>query len=248
MHVLLVSDLHYSLRQLDWLVSVGPDYDLVVVAGDSLDISSSVPLETQSVVIEQYVRVLGRSGRVAFSSGNHDLVGPDENGEQSALWVRGLPSETVSVDGESIQVDDYRITICPWWDGPIGREYVQLQLERDRDRQAESWIWVYHWPPSGTTTCWTGRRDYGDSDLRKWITRYQPNLVLTGHVHQSPFAENGSWIDRVGSTWVLNAGSQRGPVPAHIEIDLPLGKATWRSQMGTESVDLHEAAIPTRPR
>jgi Icc-related predicted phosphoesterase len=242
MRALLVSDLHYSLKQLDWLVSVGPDYDLVVIAGDSLDISSSVPLETQSVVIEQYVQVLGGSGRVVFSSGNHDLIGPDENGEQSALWIRGLPSETVSVDGESIEVDDCRITICPWWDGPIGRENVQLQMESDRGRRAGSWIWVYHWPPSGTATCWTGRRDYGDTDLRQWITQYQPNLVLTGHVHQSPFAENGSWIDRVGSTWVLNAGSQRGPVPAHIDIDLTIGRATWRSQMGTESVDLHDAA------
>jgi Icc-related predicted phosphoesterase len=248
MKVLLVSDLHYSLKQLDWLVSVGPDYDLVVVAGDSLNISSSVPLEAQSVVIGQYLNVLGSSTRIALSSGNHDLVGPDENGEQSALWVRGLPTERVSADGESIQVDGHQITICPWWDGPIGREQVQLQLRRDSERQAASWIWIYHWPPSGTTTCWTGRRDYGDSDVRHWIAEYQPDLVLTGHVHQSPFAANGSWIDRVGSTWVMNAGSQRGPVPAHIEIDLTLRRATWRSLMGTESVDLHGEAMRTHPR
>ena len=33
MRILLVSDLHYALPQLDWVVRVGPDYDLVVVAG-----------------------------------------------------------------------------------------------------------------------------------------------------------------------------------------------------------------------
>ena len=247
MHILLVSDLHYSLEQFDWVVSAAPEYDLVVVAGDSLSVSSSVPLESQSVVIEQYLQVLGRSTRVAFSSGNHDLVGPDENGEQSALWVRGLPSERVSADGESVQLDDHLITICPWWDGPIGRERVQFQLKRDADRASPSWIWIYHWPPSGTTTCWTGRRDYGDSDVRDWILQHQPTLVLTGHVHQSPFAKNGSWIDRLGRTWVMNAGSQRGPVPAHIEIDLMLGTATWRSLMGIESVDLHDGAISTHP-
>jgi Icc-related predicted phosphoesterase len=243
MHVLLVSDLHYSLKQLDWLVSTAPEYDLVVVAGDSLNISSSVPLETQCVVMEQYVQVLGASTRVAFSSGNHDLVGPDEHGEQSALWVRDVRSELVSADGDSIVVGDHLITICPWWDGPIGRERVLSQLESDAVRRPASWIWIYHWPPSGTTTCWTGRRDYGDSDVLEWIHRHQPDLVLAGHVHQSPFAKNGSWIDRVGHTWVMNAGSQRGPVPAHIEIDLVEGTATWRSLMGTESVDLHDGAV-----
>ncbi len=35
MRILLVSDLHYALPQLDWVVRVGPDFDLVVIAGDS---------------------------------------------------------------------------------------------------------------------------------------------------------------------------------------------------------------------
>ena len=31
MRILLVSDLHYTLKQLDWVTSVAGDYDLVVV-------------------------------------------------------------------------------------------------------------------------------------------------------------------------------------------------------------------------
>ena len=42
MQILLVSDLHYTLKQLDWVASVAGDFDLVVVAGDLLDISSIV--------------------------------------------------------------------------------------------------------------------------------------------------------------------------------------------------------------
>ena len=49
MRILLVSDLHYALPQLDWVVHVGPQFDLVVVAGDTLSIRSAVPLEAQSV-------------------------------------------------------------------------------------------------------------------------------------------------------------------------------------------------------
>ena len=48
--ILLVSDLHYSLPQLDWVVGAAPAFDLVVVAGDSLSIRSAVSLDAQSVV------------------------------------------------------------------------------------------------------------------------------------------------------------------------------------------------------
>src|SRR5262249_25737437 len=42
MRGLLVSDLHYALRQFDWVQAAARRFDLVVVAGDSLDISSYV--------------------------------------------------------------------------------------------------------------------------------------------------------------------------------------------------------------
>ncbi|MGY4449370.1 putative phosphodiesterase [Bradyrhizobium sp. i1.3.1] len=34
MRCLVVADLHYSLPQLDWLVSAAPQFDLVIFAGD----------------------------------------------------------------------------------------------------------------------------------------------------------------------------------------------------------------------
>jgi hypothetical protein len=37
-----VADLHYSPPQLDWLVSAAPRFDLVMFAGDALDIGSMV--------------------------------------------------------------------------------------------------------------------------------------------------------------------------------------------------------------
>ena len=58
MRILLVSDLHYTLPQLDWVVRAAPGFDLVVLAGDSLDISSIVPLEAQSVVVLRYLSLL----------------------------------------------------------------------------------------------------------------------------------------------------------------------------------------------
>ena len=82
MRLLLVSDLHYTLPQLDWVVRVAPGYDLVVVAGESLDVGSAVPLDVQTLVILRYLALLQAAGRVVVSSGNHDLTGPDAAGEQ----------------------------------------------------------------------------------------------------------------------------------------------------------------------
>jgi len=246
LRLLLVSDLHYSLPQLDWLVQVAPSFDLVVLAGDQLDIGSAVPLDVQSVVILRYLSLLQAAGRVAVCSGNHDLTGPDVQGEQSALWLAEARADGVPSDGDSFVVGDTLVTVCPWWDGPLGRQALDARLAADAVRRPARWIWVYHWPPLGSPTCWTGRRDYGDADLAAWIGRHQPDIVLTGHVHESPFKPAGAWADRIGNTWVFNAGRQMGPVPAHIAIDLQAGSAAWRSLMGAEALQLAEARAPAR--
>ena len=84
------------------------------------------------------------------------------------------------------------------------------------------------------------------TDLAAWIGRHQPDIVLTGHVHESPFKPAGAWADRIGNTWVFNAGRQMGPVPAHIAIDLQAGSAAWRSLMGDEALLLADARAPAR--
>jgi Icc-related predicted phosphoesterase len=246
MRILLVSDLHYSLPQLDWVVGAAPEFDLVVVAGDSLNIASAVPLDAQSVVVLRYLALLDGVTTVAVSSGNHDLTGPDAAGEQSALWLAGAREAGIATDGGSLVVDDTLVTICPWWDGPVGRRAVADQLAADAARRPARWVWVYHWPPLGSPTCWTGRKDYGDTELGAWIAEFSPDLVLSGHVHESPFKEDGSWVDRIGTTWVCNAGHQMGRVPARVEIDLAADSARWCSLMGTEVVDLSATSVPAR--
>lgn len=100
---------------------------------------------------------------------------------------------------------------------------------------------MHHWPPLGSPTCWTGRKDYGDPDVLGWISEFGPDVVLTGHVHQEPSIEAGSWADRIGGTWVFNAGTQIGKVPARVEVDLVGATARWVSIMGTEQCDLSDA-------
>jgi Icc-related predicted phosphoesterase len=244
--LLLVSDLHYTLPQWDWVVRAAPRYDMVVVAGDCLDIASAVPVDVHCVVTLKYLELLRRAGRVAVSSGNHDLTGPDERGEQAALWLADARRRGVAVDGDSLTVGDTRITICPWWDGPLGRDALDAHLAAEAAQRGARWVWVYHWPPMDSPTCWTGRRHYGDAELGGWIERHAPDLVLTGHVHEPPFKPNGAWADRRGHTWVFNPGRQIGPMPAHIDLDLGAGTAAWHSLLGSESLSLQAPAAPRR--
>ncbi len=73
MKCLLVSDLHYALKQYDWVTNVSKDFDVVVIAGDHLDISSAVEARAQIVVILTYLKRLHSRTKLIVCSGNHDL-------------------------------------------------------------------------------------------------------------------------------------------------------------------------------
>ncbi len=55
LRALLVADLHYDLRKFDWVLEQAVDVDLLVVAGDLLDIASNVPLDAQITVVLEYL-------------------------------------------------------------------------------------------------------------------------------------------------------------------------------------------------
>lgn len=88
---------------------------------------------------------------------------------------------------------------------------------------------------------WTGSRYYGDEELNRWIGQHRLDIVLCGHVHQSPFMAHGSWIDRIGTTTVFNAGRQPGRIPTHIEVDTATGLARWSSMEGQDEQTLTRA-------
>lgn len=238
MRGLLVSDLHYSLKQLDWLRETSPGYDLVVVAGDTLDISSTVALGAQIVVVSKYLRRVAEQTRLVASSGNHDLNVRAANGERVASWLATGRLPGVLSDGAYAEIGDVSLSVTRWWDGPQGCDEVRSQLVSDAARRKRRWIWVYHAPPDASPTSWTGSKHYGDAVLTRLIGQLQPDLVLTGHVHQSPFRQGGSWVDRIGPTWVFNAGQIVAPSPPHVAFDLREQTAVWTSLAGSEIVHL----------
>ena len=244
MKFLLVSDLHYSLKQFDWLCHVAGDFDLIILAGDHLDISSAVDIDVQILVVLKYLRRLKGKTEIAACSGNHDLNTRSSAGEKIATWLARARPFGIPTDGDSFTVGETVFTVCPWWDGPAGQDQVGRLLEQDSTMRKGSWVWIYHAPPDRSPVSWSGKRHFGDTKLNEWVERYEPNLVLTGHIHQSPFREGGSWIDRLGDTWVVNAGRQIGPVPTHVIFDTHGPTASWFSLAGNEVVHLDRPLSP----
>jgi Icc-related predicted phosphoesterase len=245
MRCLVVADLHYSLPQFDWLLQAAPQFDLVIFAGDALDIGSIVDFRAQIVVVQKYLAMLASVTRVVVCSGNHDLDARNDEGEKVPRWLEDLRAHDIVCDGESFSIGDVLFTVCPWWDGPIVKQRIADQLEADGARRAGKWIWIHHAPPANSPVSWGGKRFFGDPDLVEWIARHRPDLVISGHVHQSPFVRDGSWFDRLGATWAFNVGHQFGRPPAHMVLDLASNEAFWMSAAGAERLDL--AAPLQRP-
>jgi Icc-related predicted phosphoesterase len=68
MRCLFVADLHYSLRQFDWLLRSATGYDLVVLAGDALDVGSIVDYRAQTPVVRKYLQRIMRVTRLIVCS------------------------------------------------------------------------------------------------------------------------------------------------------------------------------------
>lgn len=232
MKILAVSDLHYSLRQFDWLVKHHRDHDLIVIAGDLMEQGSHVDKDIQATVMEQYFRRICQHTPLVVCSGNHDLVS-DGDGPPSADWLTDLIVPGLVVDLGHFANAHLRVLSLPWWESRHERERVAAWLKEDQSPQdARPVIWVHHAPPQGTRTSWNGKRDLGDATLVEWIKAYSPTLVLSGHVHNAPYYPQGSWIDHIGKTMIINGGRQTGDKPATIVIELDKGRVTWCGMEG----------------
>ena len=240
--ILLVSDLHYTLRQFDWVVDAAPDFDLVVLAGDHLDIGSSVALDAQIVVVLRYLELMqaaGHGGRQLRQPRSHRRR---REGERAALWLDEARAAGIPTDGESLLLDDTLITICPWWDGPLGRKRSPLSSPPT--------------PPAGRRDgcgCTTGRRSdrrrvgpAGGTTATKCSAAGSTSTVPTScspatcTIRRSSPTARGPTASATRGCSTPVARSVRSPT--RIEIDLDERTATWVSLMGIEEIE------PGRPQ
>ena len=237
--IVLVSDLHYDLRKLDWVLARAAEVDVVVIAGDLLDVAGAVPLDAQITVVLGYLERLAALGVTLVCSGNHDLDHRTDAGEKATAWITEAAEFGVVTDGASLDIDGCRFTSCAWWEGPETLATLERQLADAGVDRPDRWVWIFHGPPEGPLS-WTGSRHFGDPELPRLLETHQPDLVLCGHIHEAPYTDEGSWAEWRDGTWLFNSGYQRGEIPAFVEIDLDEDKAYWWSLVGTGEVDLSD--------
>ncbi|MEM8621404.1 MAG: metallophosphoesterase [Actinomycetota bacterium] len=239
MRYLVSSDLHYGLRQVEWIHERAADFDAVVLSGDHLDVLGHVDPHAQIAMMSALYAQIAASTTLIANSGNHDLTERLDHGEKTAAWLHDV-DPSMTTDGETVRVGADLVTACAWWEGPFTLGALEHQLAADAERRPTDgvWIWAYHSPPDRSPTSWSGSRYYGDEVLNRLIGEHRPDLVLCGHVHDSPFRPEGSFHDRIGSTLVLNGGRQPGPTPAHMIVDTRERDVSWWSFEGDATIAL----------
>jgi predicted phosphodiesterase len=249
MKILHLSDLHLNRSWLTWACAAASRYDIVCVSGDLLDMfSRQTPLRGM-LTIKEWADEF--PGRMALCSGNHDGNGPELtppahlltelSGEDRARaeqlmrqerWMDTLARADLVPDGRSELLPCGKrgvvVTTIPYdfsavrWHEDLWQ--VGAQLRRD---SGAPWIVLHHEPPAGTKVGGAS----GNDGLPYLVEEYQPNFLLSGHLHLEPY--RGDFGSRIGATWCFNPGVPDGlsaaevPKPNRIVIDLPEGTATW---------------------
>jgi predicted MPP superfamily phosphohydrolase len=139
MRILAVSDLHFGLTQFDWVANQAVGYDLVIIAGDLLDIAGHLDLDSQITVVVKYLRTINSKTRLLVCSGNHDGDEKNEAQEYVARWLQRVRATGLVVDGGSIEHGGVRMSVCPWWDGPASQEAMQIFLRKVQPVAPKTW-------------------------------------------------------------------------------------------------------------
>jgi len=248
MTLLLLSDLHCRADWFRW--AAGQTSDLTAIAGDLLDGLHPGGLLPQMVTVKSWADRF--PSPLALSSGNHDgnLEGaafaadiwqmPDQSAVQSLLatefWMDSLERPGVVTDGRSQIIETpggkVVVTTIPFEPGERGPRFsTALWKEgvRMRVTSGAPWLVLHHEPPADTMV--GGRM--GDPSVLHKIREYQPDFILSGHLHGQPYA--GNFADKIGKTWCFNPGvpvisrAIRTKFPNHIWIDTKNGTATWKA-------------------
>lgn len=94
------------------------------------------------------------------------------------------------------------------WEKPeaeIARDLEELEREAGDPSRT---IFVVHTPPSETQLDMTwGRRHFGSEGVRQWLKQSRKHLVLSGHVHEAPFINEGTWREEVEGTLCMQPGA-----------------------------------------
>jgi len=133
--------------------------------------------------------------------------------DQQKILQPGPYRPVISTANGLIDIDEQE-----WFGSHPTMEEDLEQLARMSDPTKT--IYVLHDPPHDTNLdlLYNGQH-IGSMAVRRFIERYQPPLILSGHIHEAPRV-SGKITDRIGDTVCVNPGQTEAILQA-VTVDIP---------------------------
>ena len=206
MRILAISDIHGAYEFAKRIAQTEAGIDVLVIAGDMT--TNGTRTEATDAIDELRVLV----PRILAVAGNMDT--PEIE--------MGYEDYGVSISGRGVCIGDvafFGVSGCPF--SPLqtpfemSEEDVLALAEKGWQQvaQCKCKIFVPHAPPYGTALdVIRNGRHVGSTAVRKFVEKRQPNLLICGHIHESP------GVDTLGQTRMLNCGAVHDGRYAIVEI------------------------------
>jgi predicted MPP superfamily phosphohydrolase len=149
MRLILTADLHYRLHWFRWLIEQAPDFDLVCIAGDLLDMFRSETRMEQAREVRSLIRELADRVPVAICSGNHDNTGRLVSHDRASVYewfIELWAHPNIITDGSTRKLENLIVTTVPY---PCSRQEKFIWLDRGstiRKQTGLPWIVLHHVP------------------------------------------------------------------------------------------------------
>ena len=191
MKILAVADIHGSQYRLNIVLKNVEKYspDLVVVCGD---ITQFGPGEVAKNFLNQIpVETIALSGNI------------------DSLDVNEAISDSKAINIEMKKIEKKGISFV----GINGIDSRQFELFNKKNLLEEKSVLISHVPPYGFQDKIFLGMHGGSKDLREVIEKYNPKLVLCGHIHEDP------GISKIKNTTIVNCSMGKRGEGALIEIN-----------------------------
>ena len=211
MKILIISDAHGNVENIEKLSEQAKNADLVLFGGDFAKFNCP---ETGKPALEALVKNSDSIFAVLGNCDEPDFISEIKDGLVLAGSGGGskFSGDTPFERTEEELVQDFDV---------IKNSLSQIA---DDDGKCSSLVLIMHNPPKDTKTdVIPGDIHVGSQKLREFIESTQPVLVVTGHIHES------AGIDKIGDSTVINPGALMEGKYALAELEKTDGKWVVKS-------------------
>lgn len=215
MKLIITSDIHCHFQETLELIKKFGGCDCILIAGDITNygaLQRNFDVFNDLNKAQEFLRECSRIAPTYYVMGNHDInlqniqLANGLGNNVLNITDKSIPTGELDRFGNDIFLQGMNLTTCydmpklaTIWD----RMTINPEVEKAYYEQFEySDIVISHSPPSGVLGVTEQGADIGSKELRKYIEKYQPKLLVCGHNHFS-----GAEVEMIGDTYVINTAT-----------------------------------------